>query len=1471
MTTKSRARITSLVIINWHGFFFQRFEMDRGVTALEGENGAGKTTVMIAAFVALLPDQRLLQFRNVSEAGGIESDRGIFGRLGTRGAAYSVLELSAPRGGRILAGVMLRRKTPPSIEITPFIIEGITHEASLEQILLVWDGETARVPELADLRQTVGPLAGKVTVFDSVGQYTSNLFDLGVTPMRMEAYAERDKFNRMLQTSMYGGLSSSIQKGLRDYLLAEDPSLRNHVARMRENLETCRVTRQEIDAADKKYKSIQGVFRSGYGMFEAAFHGTRLRVAALRKKADTSRTDHRRCKSELDRVQKQWRDFEHRYAEARTELEIRQVDYGKAEERWRACKHAREIALEIDRHTVTCLEAKETREQSERHFRSQQKCFRECEWKRDQLLAEMEQNAMGLADAQKAWEHVSRKVALYRQAREALDDARTALPEREVTDLSVADLLQECREQWSRALESKTEIEREIESLGTRLRRYQDVLEALHQASQKDVAPEHALETARELDLEFREMARRIEEADALPARIDEAKKLRDRQQEVRRRVALIAGRGEKIESAVSLRSLFESRHKERDHLADERTSLQERLAALGEERALAEQRLERLQAEAVEWREARRLAQELEARFETVVPDGETLESLKQQIEADLAASGDRLRRLGEECETAQNQALELEFGGGRLDESLVRLRDLVDGSLAAELFDQTPEKQAPMVEARLGPLHGAILVEDIPEAAARIAHEPDRPDEVWLMEAGALQKLPEGVSYPAAELVKMGEAWRLTRHPERPVVGRAAREREIHRLKTRAEALLAEIEGARVKAVELRDALKISEALSRYWRFLGTPDPTEATNRLQNRLQEVQDEELRSRRHIQEIDLRLQHYRDLLQELTPCLPHANLLDDADWLEALTALQHQQKEVGLLKLRVEALQPAIARVRAGWLDLEYPPPRPEVVQTCRQALERAETVLVYWSKGRELLSTLVDRLPHFAYHDQEELLVEQKSALEALKEQKDKVDQAFQAAKSEISQAERELEQAREAFNAMDARYKVLTQKIESLRQDLARTGEDGIQRSLDDAEEAKADAKRKFEAIQQTERELNNDLIRAEKDVESSRNRTADTRERRKGDLEDLWPHWRNWMLLKRRALREGLAERLLEPQVVRSYDQKGPPRAFEEASEHQGELKRILQTVLRGEDLWQEVIQPPGAPTTETRRGAQTLEAWLTIRRFLEQSIPRDIAQADDPEVALKQIEDHLQRLNGRLIDQERQLRQRTDTVANSILTRIRREDHQIHRLNRGLEAVSFGTIAGIRIRLERVESMQRLLDGLKMQKDLFSAHVSLEEAMTELYRQVGGGQVRGDQLLDYREYVRMSVEVQRLGTEKWARVFSNTLSTGESIGVGAAVLMVILDAWEHQAVLLRGKRDGGSLRFLFLDEAARLSPRSLDTLGELCERMDLQLLVAAPAADRARRGTAYRLVRQLGEDGSEEVVVRGRRFTGQTTEA
>jgi chromosome partition protein MukB len=90
-----------------------------------------------------------------------------------------------------------------------------------------------------------------------------------------------------------------------------------------------------------------------------------------------------------------------------------------------------------------------------------------------------------------------------------------------------------------------------------------------------------------------------------------------------------------------------------------------------------------------------------------------------------------------------------------------------------------------------------------------------------------------------------------------------------------------------------------------------------------------------------------------------------------------------------------------------------------------------------------------------------------------------------------------------------------------------------------------------------------------------------------------------------------------------------------------------------------------------------------------------------------------------------------------------------------------------------------------------------------------------------------------------------------------------MMVVLTEWERDANLLRARRTSGSLRFLFLDEANRLSRDNLGVLFDLCRTLDLQLLIAAPEVARAEGNTTYRLVRHLTEDGREEVLVSGRR--------
>jgi len=88
-------------------------------------------------------------------------------------------------------------------------------------------------------------------------------------------------------------------------------------------------------------------------------------------------------------------------------------------------------------------------------------------------------------------------------------------------------------------------------------------------------------------------------------------------------------------------------------------------------------------------------------------------------------------------------------------------------------------------------------------------------------------------------------------------------------------------------------------------------------------------------------------------------------------------------------------------------------------------------------------------------------------------------------------------------------------------------------------------------------------------------------------------------------------------------------------------------------------------------------------------------------------------------------------------------------------------------------------------------------------------------------------------------------------------------VVLTEWERDSTLLRGKKSNGSLRFLFLDEANRLSQDNLGVLFDLCQHLDLQLLIAAPEVARAKGNTTYRLVRKTSADGREEVLANGRR--------
>ncbi|WYV63000.1 SbcC/MukB-like Walker B domain-containing protein [Salmonella enterica subsp. enterica serovar Infantis] len=200
--------------------------------------------------------------------------------------------------------------------------------------------------------------------------------------------------------------------------------------------------------------------------------------------------------------------------------------------------------------------------------------------------------------------------------------------------------------------------------------------------------------------------------------------------------------------------------------------------------------------------------------------------------------------------------------------------------------------------------------------------------------------------------------------------------------------------------------------------------------------------------------------------------------------------------------------------------------------------------------------------------------------------------------------------------------------------------------------------------------------------------------------------------------------------------------------------------------------------------------------------------------------------------------------------------------------------------MRLNVNVRETHATLLDVLSEQQeqhqDLFNSNrLTFSEALAKLYQrlnpQIDMGQrtpqTIGEELLDYRNYLEMEVEVNRGPTAGCVR--NPARYQRGSYRTGMSILVMVVQSWEDEARRLRGK-DISPCRLLFLDEAARLDARSIATLFELCERLQMQLIIAAPENISPEKGTTYKLVRKVFQNTEHVHVVGLRGFAPQLPE-
>ena len=1502
----SRARIAALALVNWKGVFYERYLLDRHVTALEGTNGAGKTTVMIAAYVVLLPDMSKLRFTNLGESGAIGGDRGIWGRLGEPGRpSYAVLDLEQgvepgqAAGERVLAGVRLTRAAEPTVEPTAFLITGLAPTVRLSDVLLVRQLDGDHVPQLDELAAAVVRAGGAIEVFKTIKEYFAALFERGITPMRLGTDEERGKLNEMLRTSMTGGISRALTSELRSFLLKEETGLGDTLSRMRANLEACRRTRAEVSESRQLEREITAIYEAGAEMFAAAVHAVRLttgesqqRVAAAQLAVDDAVRVQRDRQVEIASLEERERELEARRGAARADLarvtaeRDRRVAVDAVT--FRIAELDRELAgLAAAAHEARARQAVATAERAA------------AKHGRESARESYDRASLGLAHLQQGLDELVRRAHGHRQLARRLAEARTLLARPALTADTAAAALAELDAERARCEAERAGLDRDTRDLEARRDEYartRGALEAIDPAAAA-VAPDARYGHARLLLARLAERDGVLGRAHELERDQQGAERLASRQQAARVLAGELglaiaapeAGTAAAPAGAIVARELDDIERIVReaedaarlDPAADARPRLDELRARL----AATDDRL-------AAWHHATAAAQRL-AGFGPQLATRADAIAVRDRVIAEHHQTLARRGALEAAREQTRLGAVALARSGTAVDPELARLRDELGGELLAERFEDLEVDAAGWVEARLGPLAQALIVDDPAAAARAIRGAPRAIPTVWLVAAGAaLDVAPgpdAGPAPPASAQGELGEViaptagaapddapddaiddvtcdapfgLRVTRRADPPSLGRRARERrlaELHAAIARdADALDALTARLGQLAGWQRDADELAAALDAWL----AGDPSSERARLESELATLELATAANHERVRAAHAQATAARRRRDGLRRLLADAALLDDHDHAARARELAHERAELAATRAELE-------RVAADrkWLGEHADVLRRPPLDDDRRADHAARAGVLAGELDRLFLArgALEDVLAHrhaAAWGDAEQALAAQSGLAPALERQHADARAQVQAAEQTEAAADAGWEAATAAAQQADALAAAAGAHRDRAVAELVALG--GAGPVGEDHEQLVAAAIDYVNGIEASLRSLATAATLATERRDQAAKAADEARARHTSEARSAGPAAAGWAELRERAETGGLLSPALASQL--HVGRTSIQLTADAWSKREVLLDRLARS-RGGSELADAVRELP-------LDGPSYLRAWQLTRDWLRHRVPAQVVEVDEPLLALERLRSHLDVLEGRLARQENDLRGASEDVARGIDIQLRRAGGQVRRLNQQLDGIHFGSVHGIRVELRRIDRMEQILRALRLgeaQELLFMSAIPIEEALDEIFRRYGGGRGGGERLLDYREYLELAVQIRRQTSGEWESASPTRLSTGEAIGVGAAVMMVVLTEWERDANLLRARRTSGSLRFLFLDEANRLSRDNLGVLFDLCRTLDLQLLIAAPEVARAEGNTTYRLVRHVTDDGREEVIVSGRRaaLSDQTT--
>ncbi|EER46587.1 cell division protein MukB [Actinobacillus minor NM305] len=1466
--TVVRGKFRSLTLINWNGFFARTFDLDELVTTLSGGNGAGKSTTMAGFVTALIPDLTLLNFRNTTEAGSTSSsrDKGLYGKL-KAGVCYSVLESINSRGQRVLTGVRLQQVAgrDKKVDIRSFSLQNVASNQSVISVFTEQVGEKARVLALNELKDKFEQSEVQFKQYHSITDYHSFMFDLGVIPKRLRSSGDRSKFYKLIEASLYGGISSVITKSLRDYLLPENTGVRQAFQDMESALRENRMTLEAIKVTQSDRDMFKRLITESTNYVSADY----MRHANERRGNVQAALEQRQAwyssKSKLELEQQRLVEFSREVAEISESEHGLEAEYNSANDHLNLVMNALRHQEKVERYQDEVEELNEKIEEQQMAMEEVSEAVEHAQAQADEMDDQVEELRSQLADYQQALDAQQTRALQYQQAINALEKAKQlcGLPHLDLHN--VEDYHAEFAAQTEDLTDQVFDLEQRLSVSDMAKTQFEKAYELVCKIS-GEIDRSQAWEEARTLLNAFSEQKMQAAQAVGLRQKLHEIEQRLHQQQNAERLLAEFNQKAQtELTDAESLESYFEEQQARLEDLEAELAEFVEVRSTQRQQREQLNQQYNQLAKNAPAWHTAQsalaRLEEQCGEKFEasqSVMQFMQTM--LSKEREATLLR--DELARKEQQLD---EQISRLSQPDGSEDARLNQLAERFGGVLLSELYDDVSLDDAPYFSALYGEARHAIVVRDLEAVKNQLATLDDCPDDLYLIEGDpssfddavfSTEELKDGV------VVKVSERqWRYSKFPEIPLFGRAAREKHLETLKAERDETA---EKHAESAFEVQKCQRLHQHLSQ---FVGTHLNLAFQENPEILMQEIATERAEIERELNQAsgdEQQLRHQLDTtkgqLQLLNKILPLVNLLADETLEERAEVCREQLAEAEENEYFIRQFGSALTQLEPIAAALKSDPSKFEQLEADYQQAKEQQKAL---QQKVFALSDVIQRRVHFSY--EETATVEGSSLTEKLRSQLESAQRNREQAREQLRQAQAQfteynqvLTRLRSSFEAKNQMLQELIREIDDLgvrgdagAEERARLRRDELQQRLSQQRARKGYLDKQLGTIEAEIENLTRLLRKAERDYKAQREMVVQAKV--------------SWCLVLKLSRNSDVEKRLNRREL-----------AYQSAEELRSISDKALGA-LRTTVADNEYLRDSLRASEDSRKPENKVAFFISVYQHLRERIRQDIIKTDDPIDAIEQMEIELSRLTNELTSREKKLAISSESVANILRKTIQREQNRILQLNQGLQNIAFGQVKGVRLVVNIRDTHAMLLNALsnerEQHKDLFeSEKLSFSEALAMLHKRVNPHiemgqrtpQTIGEELLDYRNYLDLEVETDR-GADGWQRAESSSLSTGEAIGTGMSILLMVVQSWEEESRRMRAK-DILPARLLFLDEAARLDATSINTLFELCERLDMQLLIAAPENISPERGTTYKLVRKI-TNNQEYVHVVGLKGFGQ----